>query len=138
MTSTATYEKPVKRRQNSENKKKSPTAKLLNLMQEAVKEEDDRPQVIFSEHSRTAARQSGCRYLFELPAILINETQGISTAFLYNNSKRCQLFFLIYSTATRKVSMVEAKKAPEKVVEFAWSYAKVLSLLSQVGNEAMQ
>ena len=138
MTLTATHEKPVGRRNKSASKKKNPAARLLAVIQETVKEDDGQTFENFSDHSKCAAEQSGCRYLFEMPSVLITEKPGTATAFLYNNSKKCQLFFLIYSASTKKVSMVGADEAPEKVVEFAWSYTKVLSLLSQVNSEAIQ
>lgn len=137
MTSTATQEKPVERHQKSVRKIKKPAARLLAMVQEAVKE-DGQTDENFSEHSKSAAKKSGCRYLFELPAILINEKRGTAAAYLCNTSSECQLFFLIYSASTKKISMVEANAVPEKVVEFAWSYTKVLSMLSQVNSEAIQ
>lgn len=83
----------------------------------------------FAEHARASASSNGCCYLFDFPASLLDEDADNAAAILCPDTDGHRIVFLTYVDELRQITVVEATEAPIRLVDFAWSFARVLSFL---------
>lgn len=92
----------------------------------------------FAFEAKASAERAGCRFLFELPALLLDKGAEKAAAILCPRQDGLHVIFLVYSAEARRITVLESEAAPAQVVDFAWSYAKVLSLISESPSARMQ
>lgn len=78
---------------------------------------------------KEAAVARGCRYLFELPANMIDETADKIAAILCPDDGGRSIVFLCFHNSRQQVTVVEAGKVPQSVLEFCWSFVRVMDFL---------
>lgn len=84
----------------------------------------------------------GFRILLEIPSPLIEKKTcakqtkqagiGTAIAILCPDKNGCSLLFAICKSKRSKIVIFDEKQIPQSIVELAWSYATVLSLLPRV------
>lgn len=92
----------------------------------------------FAEHARASAASNGCFYLFDFPASLLDGGADNAAAILCPDQDGHQIVFLTYQDEARCIRLVEAAEAPLALVDFAWSFARVLTYLPVADNQQVQ
>lgn len=83
----------------------------------------------FASHARASAENTGCHFLFEFPAGLVDTAADKAAAILCPDAHGLQVLFMTYSEEARCIRIIEAEDAPAKLVDFAFSFARVVSYL---------
>ncbi len=86
----------------------------------------------FNTHARASAASNGCFFLFDFPAALIDEDADNAAAILCPDAQGHHLVFLTFNAEEQKISIVESAQAPLRLIDFAYSFARVLSYLDGV------
>jgi len=92
----------------------------------------------FSSEIKKSADKSGCRFLFEFPAMLIDREADKAAVILCPDEKNFSLVFLVYQQKQARIRIVESGDAPMSLVDFSWSFARVLSFLSTADEASLQ
>jgi hypothetical protein len=92
----------------------------------------------FSTEVKKSADRSGCRFLFEFPAMLIDEQADKAAVILCPDETGFALVFLVYQQNQARIRIVEAKEAPMQLVDFSWSFARVLTYLPTPTEPSLQ
>jgi hypothetical protein len=92
----------------------------------------------FAVEIRKSAENTGCRFLFEFPAMLIDESADKAAVILCPDENGFSLVFLVYDRQARNIRIVESGEAPMQLVDFSWSFARVLSFLSVPAEPSLQ
>lgn len=81
----------------------------------------------------------GFKVLLELPSSLVEKKKqvdrinvGTAIAILCPDNNSCSLLFAICKSKRSKIVIVEETQIANSIVELAWSYATVLSLLPRI------
>lgn len=91
----------------------------------------------FASHARASAENTGCHFLFEFPASLIDATADNAAAILCPGEDGHSVLFMAYEEGTKRIRILEAGEAPGKLVDFAFSFARVISYLPSVEKLAV-
>jgi len=84
----------------------------------------------FIEAGLTAAEQAGCKLLFEIPAMLMENTGDRAAAVHCTRNGGDELFFMVLDSTSGAVSLVAEEEVPATVADFTRSYAGVLSMMA--------
>ncbi len=84
----------------------------------------------FMEAGLTAAEQAGCRLLFEIPAVLMENTGDRAAAVHCSRDGGDALFFVVLDSTSGAVCLVAEEEVPETVADFTRSYAGVLAMMA--------
>jgi len=91
----------------------------------------------FSSHARASAEHTGCHFLFEFPAALIDAAADKAAAILCPGEDGHSVLFMAYEEDNRRIRVLEAREAPAKLVDFAFSFARVISYLPSAEKMAV-
>lgn len=83
----------------------------------------------FASHARASAENTGCHFLFEFPAKLVDPAADKAAAILCPDENGHHVLFMAYEEDNRRIRILEASEAPGKLVDFAFSFARVVSYL---------
>lgn len=103
-------------------------AQLPQVVEGAIEEYASGEQ--FIEAGLTAAEQAGCKLLFEIPAVLMENTGDRAAAVHCTRDGGDELFFMILDSTSGAVSLVAEEEVPETVSDFTRSYAGVLAMMA--------
>jgi len=83
----------------------------------------------FLRDASQAAEYHGCKFLFDFPASLIGNCEGKAAAIVCPDEQGLRIVFLYVDDETGEICLVEADQAPQRLVNFASSYATILASL---------
>ena len=83
----------------------------------------------FASHARATAENTGCHFLIEFPAKLVDPAADKAAAILCPDETGHHVLFMAYEEDNRRIRILEASEAPGKLVDFAFSFARVVSYL---------
>lgn len=92
----------------------------------------------FIHDARRAAYQFECRFLFEFPAALIDHSWDKAAAILCPDGKGYRINFLLFRDEDKEISIVEAPDVPTHLLNFACSFANILTVLPAGKSELVQ
>lgn len=90
----------------------------------------------FVRELKKSADRTDCKFLCELPTTLLNIRNGIAAAIVYYENEQANLFFVTKAGPRSNPKTLHPEKAPQHLVDIAWSYANVLSMLSNIDLNA--
>ncbi len=94
--------------------------------------------VEFLKDARKAAKQHDCKFLFEFPASLIDPAWEKGAAILCPSPKGYLINFLLFNDENKEINVVEATNAPVHLVNFACSFANILTVLPAGESKTVQ
>lgn len=92
----------------------------------------------FQSEAKKAARNSGCKFLFEFPAILIDHDAESAAAILCPDESGFAIVFLAFNEKNREINVIDGDNAPSHLLDFAHSFAQVLAYLPKVSTKHIQ
>ena len=99
---------------------------------------ETKDQADFVAIAKTSAQRHKCQFLFEFPALLIDEKASKAAAILCPANKGCELVFLVFNDTDRQIDVIDASKAPEQLVSFAWSFTEILTTIPTGASASLQ
>ncbi len=84
----------------------------------------------FFEAGYRAAKQAGCKLLFEIPARLVEDAGERAAAIHYCRNGADVVLFLVARKQPGEIAIVFESEAPAGVADFTRSYAEVLGLIA--------
>ena len=118
------------------------TGQSLTLPSGLVDAVNAAPGKVLSGMDRLAdLRNAEYRFLFEFPSLLLGQPQDVAGpndddanpefagAVLYRKKDDLRLLFFVWNEDGRDISVFEEAEAPQHLVNFAWSFANILSVI---------
>ena len=117
---------------------KAPTDQLLSFIHHRDTTAIQLGEEQFAKMARQAAHNFNCRFLFEFPAILINQRAGKAAAILCPANGEFEIVFLLFSDQKQKVDVLSAAEVPGQLVDFAWSFTQILAVIPVDKKQSVQ
>ena len=121
---------------------RSVTGQSLTLPSILVDAVNADPNKMISGMNRLAdLRHAEYRFLFEFPSLLLRQTGDapsssrntmtgeFAAAVLYRKEDDLRLLFFVWNEDSRDICVFEEADTPEHLVNFAWSFANILSVI---------
>ncbi len=93
---------------------------------------------VLDEALKQAAARKGCRYLFDLPPAMIGEHADKAAAILCPKENGPEILFMLMDHGSSTLRLIEEEEAPSRIVDFCWSYVRILAHLPSAETNCLQ